>query len=512
MSTVLSNIIIPNELTAKTSELYFHGNGYTVVDGVLTVHSGGKCCFDTYFNSFSYTTYLKQTNIKQVSYHLTLSGAGCVEFFCQTKEKTVSLGKEDVNQERIFKFTFEIESLEENGIVWFSLTPRIDNNLCLLAGNLQTKTEPQQEIHLGIVICTYHREKYVEKNVRLMEREFFGNLENPYRNNVSVLIVDNGKSIEMSLSKQFTLYPNKNYGGSGGFARGMIEAYKSDRDFTHVLLMDDDIVFETESIFRVLGFLSFEKESTTPCMFGGHMLIEERPTIQFEAGGRYEKGKLKALHQNIDVSMVECLLENQIQEPSPQYQAWWFCCISMKTIEKVGFPMPFFIKTDDIEYGLRFGSPIVLMNGVGVWHSSFESKQSPHLEYYIKRNELIVSALYQNGDGIVNSLSKLVRATAKAVLMGDPRNLQFCFMAYRDFLKGTSFFLETDAELFHQDLMKQNGVTSEKSRLWALVRFPFYLLSVTVSLLCSYGKVSQELRERCGELTTGEAWEKHLGN
>jgi len=46
------------------------------------------------------------------------------------------------------------------------------------------------------------------------------------------------------------LIPNKNVGGSGGFARGLVEALQ-ENTYSHFLFMDDDIELDSESIYRL---------------------------------------------------------------------------------------------------------------------------------------------------------------------------------------------------------------------------------------------------------------------
>lgn len=56
--------------------------------------------------------------------------------------------------------------------------------------------------------------------------------------------------------------------------------------------------------------------------------------------------------------------------------------------------MPFFIKGDDVEYGMRAAEELILMSGIAVWHQDFAGKYTGILEYYIKRNLAIVSSLW----------------------------------------------------------------------------------------------------------------------
>jgi len=52
------------------------------------------------------------------------------------------------------------------------------------------------------------------------------------------------------------LIPNKNVGGSGGFARGLVEALQ---EYLPILFMDDDIELDSESIYRLFSLYEYAK-------------------------------------------------------------------------------------------------------------------------------------------------------------------------------------------------------------------------------------------------------------
>lgn len=502
MEIILSTIIFPQE--KEKESLYFRGECDYQKTGHFAIEQGKVLSLNTYFNSFSYDNYVNYTNIDKITFQVKVQGTGIVSLLCQSDtEKNKLEEAETIQDETTLRFSVDIRTLPPHGLLFLELQGT-SSTLVFLEGVICTEVEERTPVSLAMVICTYRREEYVKSNLDKLRADLFQRQSPP----IHVFVIDNGSSFQYPCEEWLSIVENRNLGGSGGFTRGMVEALKG--DYTHVLLMDDDISFEVESILRVISFLSLEREEDKPCIFGGHMLLEEQPTIQFEAGGRYENGRLMALHQNIDVSQEWALLENQIQEPQPQYQAWWFCCMPLKVIEQVGLPLPFFIKTDDVEYGMRCACPVLLMNGVGVWHASFESKQSPHLEYYIKRNELIVSSLYGEGDGLLASIVKFSRASLKSVLWGNPSNFQFIVLAYRDFLKGSSRFLEEDAEKKHKELLDRKSKRLEQNRLFSLIRFPFVFTSVILSLLVSYTSARKDYMKNRESLTSLSFWEKQF--
>lgn len=233
------------------------------------------------------------------------------------------------------------------------------------------------------------------------------------------------------------------------------------------------------------------------------MLLENNPTTQFEAGASYLNGRLVPNGRGLDLSDRKILLKNGQNVPV-QYNAWWYCCLPVSAIKTCGLPLPLFIKTDDVEYGLRLGAKVALLNGIGVWHSEFSSKYSLYLEYYIKRNEMIVSAIHGSGAGTFCSLWKLIRTCSRACLIREAGIIYFESRACADFLKGPEFLLETDGEALHRDLMAMG-----KGRFYLLkelLRLIFQLLCIVVR----YSAVRWTYQKRWQELTTERFWRRYL--
>ena len=85
-------------------------------------------------------------------------------------------------------------------------------------------------IGLAIGICTFKREKYVYKNMKMLEDRFLLNPNSELKDNLYINISDNAKTldIERFQSKHIKVYENKNAGGAGGFTRTIIETKKQE--------------------------------------------------------------------------------------------------------------------------------------------------------------------------------------------------------------------------------------------------------------------------------------------
>ena len=93
-----------------------------------------------------------------------------------------------------------------------------------------------------------------------------------------MLVIDNGRTLDAeTLSGDgVRVFPNKNVGGAGGFARGMIEAMRLEKPATHVLLMDDDVQISTESLKRTYQLLSIVNDEYKDSYVSGAMMSYER--------------------------------------------------------------------------------------------------------------------------------------------------------------------------------------------------------------------------------------------
>lgn len=509
MSTILSRVVLPKPDKAAQAGLYYHTNGEVYQEPeALVIAKGNTVRFDSYFNAFFYPKYLRYTHVSEISMHLCISGLAQLRVFCSTGKGNENMLFEDhISDGQTDLPTYKLSELPPEGMLFFELKARSET-VRFFQGWYTTENTPQNEVKVAVVICTYRREEYVARNLKQLQQELWADMECPIRDFLDVFVVDNGNTLALEEMPHVQVFPNKNCGGSGGFTRGLIEAYRRRPEYSHVLFMDDDISFETEILVKTVQLLRFAKQFERPLCIGGQMLIEDDPTVQFEAGAYFKNARVVSMRHGLNLSDTDTLLENEIEQ-DVQYNGWWYCCIPLEAVKQAGLPLPFFIKADDLEYGLRMKPYFLLMNGIGVWHTAFTQKYSPHLEYYIKRNELVVSALHDNGAGIWPSLWKLIRASGKTALIGNPKAIDFMLRAYRDFLKGPDFFLQTNAEQLNTQLL-QKVKKPPKGRLCSILTDPFRLVPVLFRIVVDYRTVRKQYIDRVKELTCLEFWLRYL--
>ena len=428
----LQSVIIPQN--TEYPEMYFRGN--------LSFRAGDMFTLDTYFNSFSYTKYRDFTTIQTVTFSCKVNGRArlslCVFDGC---EKIIS----NCDFDGETSLTAKLSELPENGFLYPKLTALAD---CTFINGEYLSDAMPANINVCAAICTYKREEYVLKNIEKLRTEDF-----TYINRI--FVIDNGYTLDkQNLSDEIiTILENRNYGGSGGFTRGLIEA--KDGGFTHVILMDDDIDLHPEILERMTVFTSILRTEYQNAHFGTAMLSGSNPCIQYELGGaNWDGRRVKFVKHNIDIRSPQAMLGN-LNGNNIGYGAWWCFMMPVSDITEYNLPYPFFIKIDDVEYGLRTckSAPIITMNGIAVRHEDFDNKYSMHLEYYNVRNQLVMNAVHNNNPTL-NALYRLFAVSFKTLVLYRYDVMPLILRAFNDYLQGVDFFLSCNEEDLNRELMQ----------------------------------------------------------
>lgn len=351
---------------------------------------------------------------------------------------------------------------------------------------------------LDAVICTYKREKYVLNNIERLKQ---------CKDCIShVFVVDNGNTLPTNISDDFvTIVPNKNLGGTGGFTRGLIEAKKT--LCSHVLLMDDDIEFKPETFRLAYEQINNFKKEEQRDWIGFAMRNMDRPNIQHEMGAQWNTFKIIHNNHNLDLSIAKNLKKNEIHQHY-NYSAWWSLIMPISVVDDYGYPFPFFIKFDDIEYGLRRDGEIIHFgNDFYILHEPFSLKQSAWLEYYSVRNAFITNVLHYH----ISRISSCIRYSGKIIknlFKGKTDVLVMTNKAVNDFLKGSAPFFELDMEEQNK-LIKEEAASITKSTSRSL-KEAFKSIKISFRLFFYYSRVSKDFKTAFPQLTSLEYWNDAL--
>ena len=440
---VLQRVLLPQVNDEAINSLYFRTDSGVFSDGKIFSEKGGICSFNTYYGSFSFSKWHKYTLIDKAELHVVLNGEFLIKLYnTDTDGKDMLLCEKKINGSATIPF-------DNGNIIWFSVECMSDKGIFEEAYFVSDdlKESDKKEITLAAVICTYRRENFVERNLSELEKNIINNPLSSLYGKFSLTVCDNGHTLKERRDNGITVLHNKNAGGAGGFARGMIEVYERQKTETvsHILLMDDDVKFETESIERTAAFFSIIKPEYEDAFIGGAMFRTDDPIIQNEMANRWENNNVKALKRFKNMTVWENVVRNENEEDI-NYFSWWYCCMPTNIIREDNLPMPVFIKRDDIEYGLRNGKHFITLNGINVWHEPFENKRPAFLEYYYIRNQLIMEAFLNSAFDAVKLKKKLFKQMKTDIFTFRYLESEIRFEGVRDFLKGASFLKETDPE------------------------------------------------------------------
>ena len=312
--------------------------------------------------------------------------------------------------------------------------------------------DPSKFCKLALDICTYKKEEQVIGNLRKLSC-FASEIRGAYSENVSIFLVDNGRTLASeSLRPEVNYFPNNNnLGGSGGFARGLYEIRKTG-GYDRVVFMDDDVEFDPESVYRLWSFSSMLRPEYEDIHICGAMLRSDSRNIIYESTANLGASKLQHVLGDTDVSDTRgCLDFNDV--PAGRYGGWWMCC--SPEIGEHDFPLPFFIIFDDVEYGLRYVAEKVMLNGVSVWADSLDEKHFPSRKYLACRNGLVTYTLY--GDLKAYAKGRFNRALAEAFSQRYAES-KAVTQGMRDFIRGPEKALDSD---IHEMLSKLNEGSPE---------------------------------------------------
>ena len=471
MESIVNRLVFPhNDRMEEYYQLYYRGERTVFLDEgsatVMTLRKYSVVDFSTYFNALSVNKWKVFAGLKNPKLHLFLKGEGRIKLIGLNLDNGVAN-----------KNIYEVKEFSASEKTEYVFTyPESDDTLCsfeienltdgiLYEGFYTGEFENDREINLSIATTTCKKEKFIKRNVKsLYEKILCGTDE--FKEHFFVHIVDNGNTLQRSdfpESESIFFHPNHNTGGAGGFARGMIECMHQEKpkSVTHVLLMDDDVIIEPESIYRTYILLRHLKPEYQKRFISGAMLTMENPVIQHEdVGFISEHGFLGPTKRRYDYNFLVDVIDNERINPetNDSYAGWWYCCIPIDTIKKNGLPLPLFVRGDDVEYSLRCKPGFITMNSICVWHMGFDEKINVGMEHYQTYRNLLID---QAVSGIVpnTDLMSIVRDFFKNhIYRLDYDSAEIVVKLIEDFNKGPDFIRED----YGFEILKSNNALGHK--------------------------------------------------
>jgi len=469
MEVKIQSIIFPTDPKHKLAKkLFYRGkDGILSSDGKkFTLGFGQNIDLATYLNSCSYRKWKMYTNAGQLHLYLDLEGPANITYVGLTKNRAAIDRHEfdtiESNEEgrRVIRFDFPENNEQMIGCEISAL------GLCSIHGGYFTVTVDEKDYHpinLGIATTTCRKEDFIKKNVALIKDEILNSSEEG--KNIYLHVVDNGRTLSNDdiNGTHVYLHPNKNTGGSGGYARGMMECMDQEPSIDRVLLMDDDILVLPESIKRTYNLSCLLNDEYKDAFISGAMLYYEEPFRQHEDMGHVgADGFLRNIKPHYDHGFISENLKNESEFPelNNSYSGWWYCSIPMSAIKKNGLPLPFFIRIDDVEFSLRNKPKFITMNGICVWHMGFTTKYNAAMNLYQEcRNMLLAHAI----TGVLSDTDVyafVYKSVRVALLKHNYDSAELVLRALEDYMKGPEFIMEDRGEQILKSNVKLNDKTT----------------------------------------------------
>lgn len=375
-----------------------------------SVRSGERVSFGSYFNAFPASYWRRWTTVESIRLHVRTQGSGSVIVYKSNARG--SLQRVDTRRvEGIAEnfFDLSLAPFGDGGWYWFDLVAGSEP-LVMLDAEWQGPAVETEPGSVTLQITTLNKTDFCLNNLRVLAEN-----DDVLQHLHEILIVDQGsqkvsdaegfEDVRDSLNGKLRIINQSNLGGSGGFARGMFEAVENGSDY--VLLMDDDIVVEPESIIRLV---TFADRCKTPTIVGGHMFDLYNRTVLHTFGEVVNPYRFQPSLPSEEMILGHDFVSSNLRQTSwlhrrcdVDYNGWWMCLIPTRVIREIGLSLPLFIKWDDAEYGLRakaHGFHTVSLPGAAVWHVSWIDKDDlvGWQAYFHVRNRVVAALLHSPYD------------------------------------------------------------------------------------------------------------------
>lgn len=445
---VAQRIVMPTEDTGGALPLYVRGDVDVVGRRELRLAGGCHASLATYFNAFPWRVWATNTTAHAPALRLDIQGSASLGVHCVTTagvhhrlrllERATGLTLIDLpDLPSDASWLWAELSADEHGAV-------VRGGEWLIRGSSVTPVSP------AVAITTMNR---VDDCIRLL-----GSLQEDGLPELlsTVFVVDQGSNRVSASADVSGLAPGldvrvieqANLGGSGGFSRGMIEALDTE-GATHVLLLDDDVLLEPEAVFRMCAFASVGIGSP---IVGAQMLSLVEPTVLHSMGEVIDRTTMwwhatEPELSSADLATLPLEKTDAFFDPQPvDFNGWWMCLIPLPVVRRIGASMPYFIKWDDAEYGLRAaaaGYRTITVPGIALWHVPWTAKDDglDWQAYYHLRNRLVTGLIHAPGSrGMLVSTWK---QDINHILCQQYGAVEVRCAALRDILRGPSHLPET---------------------------------------------------------------------
>jgi galactofuranosylgalactofuranosylrhamnosyl-N-acetylglucosaminyl-diphospho-decaprenol beta-1,5/1,6-galactofuranosyltransferase len=372
------------------------------------ISEGSRVSFGTYFNAFPASYWRRWTTVDAVTLRVRVAGQ-CTVILYRSAAKGHSFPVETIyvetDEPESVQRTLPLAPFIDGGWYWFDIVAG-SRGTTVIQADWAVPAEPAPPGRISLGFTTINRAGFMVGNLRTLgaSAEVLDLIDTVY-------VIDQGTAhvadhpdfadSAKGLGDRLRIIEQGNIGGSGGFSRSMDETVRAG-DSDYLLILDDDITLEPESILRAATFADLARK---PTIVGGHMFsLYDRSVLHAFAEHIAPRKwwwesspNTKARHDFGRRNLRNTPWLHRRAEAG--YNGWWMCLIPTKIIKEIGLAVPVFIKWDDAEYAVRAGKkgyPTVSLPGVAAWHIPWLDKNDAldWQAYYHIRNRVIVALLH----------------------------------------------------------------------------------------------------------------------
>ncbi len=412
---------------------------------------GVGASFGTYLNAFPASYWRRWTTAREVLLRLRTTGDGVLMVYrSSARGATARVTSRPLTGSSAHEVRLPLDSFADGGWYWFDLVAGTGGLVLDEADWSVPVADPRALRPTGTTIGITTFERPASCAALLTQLGSADELRDVLD---AVVVVDQGRrtveddpafpEAERLLGDRLRVIRQANLGGSGGFSRAMLETLDAGVS-EHVLLLDDDVVCEPEGIARAIAF---SRHCRRPTVVGGHMFsMHERSVLHAvaEVVRPWQFRWAPAAPSVHDHDLARRTLRATPwlhRRLHADYTGWWMCLVPTAVLRDVGLSLPFFIKWDDAEFGLRAaeaGHPTVSLPGAAVWHVPWTDKDDSvdWQAYFHARNRIVAALLHSRYDRGGRLVRESLLISVKHVLAMQYGAAALRTRALRDVLRG----------------------------------------------------------------------------
>ncbi|HJC29083.1 MAG TPA: glycosyltransferase [Candidatus Dietzia intestinipullorum] len=404
---LLQRTLFAGERSWVNDDLYSRISGGLVrrTRGELRLEPGASVDTNTYFGRFEASYWQRWTAVTDLTVRVSIETDGAVDVLVRASDigshvRTVDVARHSGDGMAVLGVP--VDMFTDGGAMWLEFHA-VDSAATVSEVTWSTTTTRPVR-RAAVAICTFNRADDCAATVDSLASDplVADLIDDLYVTDQGTDLVETREQFHHAVEEfgdRLHYLRQPNLGGAGGFSRGLYEATAPGAPGpVDVLLMDDDVRVEPETVLRLFAFAAVTRE---PVLVGAQMLYLYNPDYLLVSAERTQLDRLEGGLDADEFALRDqsVVTERQERRIDAEYNAWWSCVVPGEAVEEVGLPMPYFFQWDDIEYGLRCrqaGMPTCTLQGAAVWHADFYWKDADDFgQFFSHRNALVTVALRQ---------------------------------------------------------------------------------------------------------------------